>query len=155
MHANVRACQNKTKIVVWYINAFDQDTMSKQFQKLLFNMKMLCPEHISKIFLLHHNRILKRYCCTHHENMSVKWTSPKKPHFYIGKLGFTRVDIFFLLIFALKHRSWILVRTAYPRSMFLSKKKEKYHVYSSEIFHFYSREILRYIARTWLRNEYF
>ena len=36
---------------------------------------------------------------------------PLTPHFYIVKLGFTGVFIFFL-IFALKHRSWVLVRTA-------------------------------------------
>ena len=35
---------------------------------------------------------------------------PLTPHFYIVKSGFTRVYIF--LIFALKHRSWALVRTA-------------------------------------------
>ena len=36
---------------------------------------------------------------------------PLKPHFYIAKLGFTGVYIIFL-IFAQKHRLWILVRTA-------------------------------------------
>ena len=35
---------------------------------------------------------------------------PLSSHFYIVKLGFTRVYIF--LIFALKHRLWVLVRTA-------------------------------------------
>ena len=40
---------------------------------------------------------------------------PLTPHFYQVKLGFTGVYIFFL-IFALKHRSWVLVRT--QRSMF-------------------------------------
>ena len=35
------------------------------------------------------------------------------PHFYIVKLGFTGVYIF--LIFALKHRLWVLVRTASVR----------------------------------------
>ena len=33
------------------------------------------------------------------------------PHFYIIKLGFTGVYIFFFF-FALKHRLWVLVRTA-------------------------------------------
>ena len=33
---------------------------------------------------------------------------PLTPHFYILKLGFTGVYIFFL-IFALKHRLWVLV----------------------------------------------
>ena len=45
---------------------------------------------------------------------------PLTPHFYIEKVGFTRVYIFFLfllqgihifLIFAPKHRLWVLVRT--------------------------------------------
>ena len=36
---------------------------------------------------------------------------PLKPHFYIVKLGFTGVYIFFL-ISAQKHRMWVLVRTA-------------------------------------------
>ena len=35
---------------------------------------------------------------------------PLTPHFYIVKLGLTGVYIF--LIFALKHRLWVLVRTA-------------------------------------------
>ena len=39
---------------------------------------------------------------------------PLKPHFYIIKLGFTGVFIIFL-IFARKHRLWVLVRTASPR----------------------------------------
>ena len=36
---------------------------------------------------------------------------PRKPHFYIVKLGFTGVYIIFL-ISAQKHRLWVLVRTA-------------------------------------------
>ena len=36
---------------------------------------------------------------------------PLKPHFYIVKLGFTGVCIYFL-IYAKKHRLWVLVRTA-------------------------------------------
>ena len=39
---------------------------------------------------------------------------PRKPHFYIVKLGFTGVCIIFL-ISAQKHRLWVLVRTASPR----------------------------------------
>ena len=38
---------------------------------------------------------------------------PLTPHSYIVKLGFTGVYIFF--IFALKHRLWVLVRTASMR----------------------------------------
>ena len=36
---------------------------------------------------------------------------PLKPHFYIVKLGFKGVYIIFL-IFAKKHRLWVLIRTA-------------------------------------------
>ena len=39
---------------------------------------------------------------------------PLKPHFYIVKLGFTGVYAIFL-IFAQKHKLWVLVRTASPR----------------------------------------
>ena len=39
---------------------------------------------------------------------------PRKPHFYIVKLGFTGVYIIYL-ISAQKHRLWVLVRTASPR----------------------------------------
>ena len=35
------------------------------------------------------------------------------PHFYIVNMGFTRVYVF--LIFALKHRLWVLIRTASMR----------------------------------------
>ena len=41
-------------------------------------------------------------------------SDPFKPHFYIVKLGFTGVYIIFL-IFARKHRLWVLVRTASAR----------------------------------------
>ena len=51
---------------------------------------------------------------------------PLKPHFYIVKLGFTGVYIIFL-IFAQKHRLWVLVKTA-------SQKYEKYQNFLSENF---------------------
>ena len=41
-------------------------------------------------------------------------SDPLKPHFYIVKMGFTRVYIIFL-ISAQKHRLWVLVRTASER----------------------------------------
>ena len=40
--------------------------------------------------------------------------TPLKPHFYIVKLGFTRVYIIFITQ-AQKHRLWVLVRTTSPR----------------------------------------
>ena len=39
---------------------------------------------------------------------------PLKPHFYIVKLGFTGVNIIFL-ISAQKHRLWVLIRIALVR----------------------------------------
>ena len=39
---------------------------------------------------------------------------PLKPHFYIVKLGFTGVNIIFLIL-AQKYRLWVPVRTALPR----------------------------------------
>ena len=59
---------------------------------------------------------------------------PLTPHFYIVKLGFTGVYIFFL-IFALKH--------------VLSKHKKHF---LAENNHFYSREILQYIVWACYRN---
>ena len=53
------------------------------------------------------------YVVIHHENRPI-YFDPLKPHFYIVKLGFTGVYIIFL-IFAQKHRLWVLVRTASPR----------------------------------------
>ena len=41
---------------------------------------------------------------------------PLKLHFYIVKLGFTGVYII-VLIFAQKHRLWVLVRTASVRQL--------------------------------------
>ena len=63
--------------------------------------------------------------------------------------------IHFFLTFALKHRLWVLVRTAsrVPTINILSKNKKKYYIFSSENNHFYSREIFQYIARTCLRND--
>ena len=48
------------------------------------------------------------FCIT---KMSPCNKDPITPHFYIVKLGFTGVYMFFL-IFASKHRLWVLVRTA-------------------------------------------
>ena len=55
--------------------------------------------------------------------------TPHKPHFHIIKLGFTGVYIIFL-IFARKHRLWVLVRTASPQ------KSENYRSFLSENFQF-------------------
>ena len=93
---------------------------------------MFCPKPHSNAWLLKgllvvflsissNQNIMKICPCNVH---------PLTSHFYMVKLRFTRVYIF--LIFAPKHISWVLVRTAselpqwgssntYPRSMFWAK----------------------------------
>ena len=76
---------------------------------------------------------------------------PLKSHFYIVKLGFTRVYIIFLLS-ALKYRLWILVRTASAvltsiHNLRLEQKYEKYQVFLSEIFQFLEVKCLIYLNR--------
>ena len=71
--------------------------------------------------------------------------------------------IHYLLIFALKHILWVLVRTASLRRFLLRRfyrvpsicfeqKNEKYHIFLSETNQFYIREILQYIAWACFRN---
>ena len=56
---------------------------------------------------------------------------PLTPHFYIVKTGVYR-GIHFFLIFALKHRLWVLVRTA----SVLSKNKKNITIFQLKIFMF-------------------
>ena len=78
-------------------------------------------------------------------------SDPFKSHFYIVKLGFTEVYIIFL-IFARKHKLWILVRTASPRRFLrvptiyvLSRNMKKYHFFYMKIFSFFFMRIFKYI----------
>ena len=48
-----------------------------------------------------------------------------KPHFYIVKLGFTRVYIIFL-VSAQKHRLWVPIRT---HNLCFEQKYEKYRIF--------------------------
>ena len=82
---------------------------------------------------------------------------PITPHFCIVKLGCKGVYIF--LIFALKQRLWVFVRSAsvrwfsrVPTIYVLSKNKKKTHFFSSENNHFYSREILLFITWAYFRK---
>ena len=68
---------------------------------------------------------------------------PLKPHFHIGKLGFTEV-YFIFLISALKHRLCILIRTASAEAVLTSthnlcfeQKYEKYQSFLSDFFQFW------------------
>ena len=67
---------------------------------------------------------------------------PLEPHFYIVKLAFAGVYLFFFF-FALKHRLWVLVRTASPRRFLcvptiyvLSKNKKNNKNFLLKIFIF-------------------
>ena len=61
--------------------------------------------------------------------------TPLEPHFYTVKLGFTRVYIIFL-IFAQRHRLWVLVRTASPstHNLYFEQKYENIIFFLSENF---------------------
>ena len=71
---------------------------------------------------------------------------PLTPHFYIVKLGYR--GILYFLIFALKHGSWVHIRTASlteavlmcTHDLCFEQKLEKYHNCSSENYRFYNRE---------------
>ena len=60
----------------------------------------------------------------HITKTSPGYEDPLTPHFYTVKLGFTGIYVF--LIFASKHRLWVLVRTASLINVFSKKKKEKH-----------------------------
>ena len=65
---------------------------------------------------------------------------PLIPHFYIAKLGYGEVYLFFF-IFAPKHRLWVLVRTASPRRFaiyVLKKNKRNIKSFLMKIFNFYN-----------------
>ena len=77
-------------------------------------------------------------------------SDPLKPHFYVVKLGFKGVYIIFL-IFAKKHRLWVLVRTAsrgssneYPQSV-LSRNMIYISEFLSENFQFSEMNFSIYI----------
>ena len=70
---------------------------------------------------------------------------PLKPNFYIVKLGFTGVYIIFL-IFAQKHRLWVLVRTA-SSIYVLSNNVKNIKVYLSENFQFLEVKFSIYLNR--------
>ena len=75
----------------------------------------------------------------HQDKMSVCFIPPTS-HFYIVKLGLQGYTFF--LNFALKHRLWVLVRTA-SMIYVLSKNKKNTTFFSFENNHIYSREILK------------
>ena len=65
------------------------------------------------------------------------------------------MGIHYFLIFALKHRLWVLVRTASARctpNLCFEQKYEKSQKISAENCQFYSREKSRYVAWARFRN---
>ena len=71
---------------------------------------------------------------------------PFKPHFYIVKLGFTRVYIIFL-ISAQKHRLWVRRVLTSSHSLCFGQKHEKYKKFLSEIFQFLEVKFSIYLNR--------
>ena len=51
---------------------------------------------------------------------------PLTPHFYIVKLGFTGVDIIFLILLKKKHRLWVLVRKTKKKSVIFPRIQSAY-----------------------------
>ena len=86
----------------------------------------------------------------HHGNKSVKCIPPYTPFLY-SKTGVYR-GIHFFLIFALKHRLWVLVCVPTVNVLSENNKKKKHQNFSFENYHFYSCEILLYIAWACLCN---
>ena len=89
-----------------YINSttfFHNSELSNLLSSYLAVQPGLCRTNPSK---KPQRRVFSRRCSAHQDNTPVKFT----PHFYIVKLGFTWVYFFLHLTFALKHRSWVLVR---------------------------------------------
>ena len=82
---------------------------------LILKIKTACPSVIVDCIYIATCTLCVTILNTSRRHAYVSLT-PLKPHFYmyIVKLGFTGVNIIFL-ISAQKHRLWVLVRTASPR----------------------------------------
>ena len=75
---------------------------------------------------------------------------PLTPHFYIEKTGVYR-GVHYFLIFALKHRLWVLVRTA-SLIYVLSKNKKNITIFPMKIIVFTAVKKSLTIAWTCFRN---
>ena len=73
------------------------------------------------------------------------------PPLSYSKTGVYR-SIHNFLIFALKHRLWVLVVLTCTHNLCFERKYENYHIISCENYDFYSREKLQYITWTCLLN---
>ena len=98
-------------------NSVDPDEMGLMMSHLIWMLNSVEPYE-----MVHYDNGRTCSCIGHAEprlTLTITKTclynlDPLKPHFYIVKLGFTGVYIFFL-ISAQKHRLWVLVRTASSR----------------------------------------
>ena len=105
--------------------------------------------------------IRKENACQHQENMSQQCLPPPLiPDFDIAKLGYAGVYLIFL-IFAPKHRLWVLVRTAsawrfqrVPTIYVLSKDKKTIKTFLLNFFMLLQLKKSMYIAWTCFRNDY-
>ena len=83
---------------------------------------------------------------------------PLKPHFYIAKLGYAGVYLFFLLLLQNIDCGYTLEpprrggSTVYPQSMFWSKNKKNIKIFLMK-FSFFKRKKSLYIAWASFRNE--
>ena len=87
----------------------------------------------------------------HHANMSVQCRPPYTPLLF-SETGVYR-GIHFFLIFALKHRLWVLVRTASTHNLCFEQKYETIQKISTENFHLYCPEKALYVAWACFHND--
>ena len=129
-----------SELFIWKFSVFEEEIFYLfEYRHVLYNVYF--------VYLFEKSSFVTKYTCSfksqrvqrwysghmqtaHHENMPICLYNfdPNKPHFYILKLGFTGV-YFIFLIFARKHRLWILVRTAVLTStldLCFEQKYEKY-----------------------------
>ena len=86
---------------------------------------------------------------------------PLKPHFYIAKLGYAGVYLFFLFLLQNIDCGYSLEpprrggSNVYPQKYVLSKNKKKYQKFPTEIFQFLQLKKSLYITWVCFRNEFF
>ena len=79
----------------------------------------------------HWHRLAEPCNASHQDNMSVRFIPPFTPLLY-SKTGVYRGKHYFL-IFASKHRLWVLVRTAVPTIDVLNKNKKNIRIFRLKI----------------------
>ena len=103
---------NFTLLFAFFLNlSSDWDVwwVKHAFQVMLFSVHIPLTLHLFWVHVC-----LSEYCYFCITKTLLYNCDPLEPHFYIVKLGFTGVYIIFFY-FCLKHRLWVLVRTASAR----------------------------------------